>query len=128
METSTLVKLVIGIVIVLAILPLLPKILEALKTPEVTTDAENLEQIQAAVQAYREATGYYPAALSVLAPKYLDAVPSANNGQPFVYDSQTGKVSLPVTAMPTGREAPGTGLTPMGDAITGQSVQDELNF
>ena len=128
METKTLVKVTIGIVVVVAAFPLLPKVLDALKSPDPATDAQNLERIQLAVEAYGDDVGHYPASLAALVPDYLDAVPTTFDGRAFTYNPRTSAVGLPGKTASTPRESPGSGLTPMGDALTGLSVQNELNF
>lgn len=128
METKTLLKVIAGIVVVVAAFPLLPKILDALKSPDPAMDAQNLERIQQAIQAFGEDAGYYPASLAVLVPDYLDAVPTTYDGKAFTYDSRTSVVGLPVKASSKARESTGSGLSPVGDAFTGLSVQNELDF
>ena len=128
METKTLVKVIIGMVVVVAAIPFVPEVLDALKGPDPEMDAQKLERIQQAAQAYGEATGYYPASLAALVPDYLDAVPTTNDGKAFTYNPRTNAVGLPGDTMSTGREPSNVGLTPVGDAFTGLSVQSELNF
>ena len=128
METKTIVKIIIGIVVVVAAFPFLPKLLDALKDPDPAKDAQNLERIQQAVQAYNDAAGRYPASLAALVPDYLDSVPTTYNGKAFTYNPRTSVVGLPVKTSSTARESSGSGLTPMSDAFTGLSVQNELNF
>ncbi len=128
METKTLVKAIIGIVIVVAAFPLVPTVLDALKSPDPAMDVPNLERIQQAVRAYNDATGHYPASLAALVPAYLDAVPTAHDGRAFAYNPQTSEVGLPGRTASIPRESSGSGLTPMGEALTGLSVHDELNF
>lgn len=128
METKTFVKVIICIVVVIAAFPLLPKVLEALKSPDPAMDAENLGGIQEAVQAYAAATGYYPRSLAALVPDYLEAVPTTYDGQAFTYNPQTSAVGLPGKTASIPRESSGSGITPMVDAFTGLSVQNELNF
>ena len=126
METKTIVIIIIGIVVLLAAFPFVPKFLDALKDPDPPMDAENLERIQAAVRAHNEAKGYPPSSLAALVPDYLDAVPATDDGKAFTYNRQTSVVGLPGKA--TARNSSDVGLTPMGDAFTGLSVQNELNF
>ena len=128
METKTLVKVIVGIVLVMAAFPLLPKVLDAMKSPDPAMDAENLGRIQEAVQAYGAGTGYYPASLAALVPHYLDALPTTYDGKAFTYDPRTSAVGLPGKTASIPRESPGSGVTPMVDAFTGLSVQDELDF
>ncbi len=128
MDTKTIVKVIIGIVVVIAAIPFVPKFLEAFKEPDPAMDAQNLERIQQAVQAYNDATGRYPASLAALVPDYLDAVPTTYDGKAFAYNPRTSEVGLPGRTASTPRESPGSGLTPMGEALTGLSVHDELNF
>lgn len=128
METKTLVKTIVGIVVVVAAFPLLPKVLDAMKSPDPAMDAENLGRIQEAVLAYAAATGYYPTSLAALVPDYLEAVPTTYDGKAFTYNPQTSAVGLPGKTASIPRESSGSGLTPMVDAFTGLSVQNELDF
>ena len=96
METKTIVIIIIGIVVLLAAFPFVPKFLDALKDPDPPMDAENLERIQAAVRAHNEAKGYPPSSLAALVPDYLDAVPATDDGKAFTYNRQTSVVGLPV--------------------------------
>ena len=128
METKTLVEIIIGMVVVVAAIPFVPKVLDALKGPDPAMDALNLKRIQDALQAYSEARGYYPMELAGLVPDYMDAVPTTYDGKAFTYNPQTSAVRLPGKTTSTARESSGIGLTPVGDAFTGLSVQNELNF
>ena len=67
------------------------------------------------------------ASLAALVPDYLDSVPTTYDGKTFTYNSQTSAVGLPGKT-PTARESTGSGITPVGDAFTGLSVQNELDF
>ena len=133
METKTIVKIIIGIVVVVAAFPFLPKVLNSLKEPDPEKDARNLARIEEAVQAYDEAVGHYPVTLADLVPDYLKRIPKTYNGKAFKYDLIKGVASLP--AQPASKKTPSTargsavdGLTPIGDAFMGLSVQNELDF
>lgn len=128
METKTLLKIIVGIVVVLVAIPLVARVLDELKGPDPAMDAQNVERIQQAVQAYDEATGYYPASLAALVSDYLDAVPTTNDGKAFTYNPRTGAVGLPGKTASNARDSSDTGITPVVDAFTGLSVQNELNF
>ncbi len=122
------VKIVIGVVLVVVAIPTIPKVLQALKGPGPALDAQNLKRIQEAVQDFTYDAGYFPSSLSALVPDYLDAVPITNDGKAFTYDARTSAVSMPVKATANAREPTGSGLSPVGDAFTGLSVQNELDF
>lgn len=96
------------------------------------TDADNLARIRDAINKYGRDTGYYPPTLSALAPLYLDPLPYAASGAPYGYDPQTGQVWAPGQAAPpaapqASRAPGGMGAEPMGEAMTGIAVQNELN-
>lgn len=128
METQTLVKVIVGIVIVIVAIPFVPKILDAIKGPDPAMDAVNLERIQEAVLDFGDAEGQSPTSLGDLVPKYLDAIPSTHDGRAYAYNSETGFVGMPERITSDAGEPSGSGLTPMGDAITGLSVHEELDF
>ncbi len=122
------VKIIIGVVLVVAAIPTIPKVLQALKGPDPALDTRNIQRIQEAVQSFTNDAGYYPSSLSALVPDYLDAVPTTNDGKAFTYDARTSLVAMPVKATTNAREPTGSGLSPVGDAFTGLSVQNELDF
>jgi len=95
-------------------------------------DADNLARIRDAINKHGRATGYYPPTLSALAPLYLDPLPQSASGAPFAYDPQTGQVWAPGQAAPpaapqASRAPGGTGAGPMGEAMTGIAIQNDLN-
>jgi hypothetical protein len=126
MDNRTLVGIVIVVVLVLAGLPVVSKIVKESRGPDPALDAGHIERIQQAVDAYGQDMGAYPPYLAALTPDYLDSVPTAHDGKSFFYDARTGLVAPPQVPVKKAKE--GTGLTPMGDAMTGLSVQEELNF
>lgn len=128
METKTLVKVFVGIVVVVVAIPFVPKVLDALKSPDPAMDAQNLERIRQAVQTFSDAKGYSPQSLTALVPDYLAAVPTTHEGKAFTYDPRTRTVGLPGNTGSTARGSSGSGVTPVVDAFTGLSVQEELNF
>jgi len=100
-------------------------------------DYQKLDQILAAIDKYGRTTGYYPPTLQALVPTYLTAVPKTDAGQDFYYDVTTGTLLHPLQANPaTGKPAgaaPGAtgqgggGAGPMGEAMTGIGIQNQLN-
>jgi hypothetical protein len=101
------------------------------------TDDENLALLQEAINKYGRDTGYYPPTLSALEPLYLDPLPVAASGAPYNYDAQTGQVWAPglspqqqayTPPAPQPSRAPGvSGAGPMGEAMTGIAIQNDLN-
>ena len=100
-------------------------------------DFQKLQQIQSAVARYAREKGAYPASLQALVPSYVLFLPKTDGGQDYTYSSQTGAVAHPaqgfqqpaaVAVAPTGRSM-GTvgGSGPMGEAMTGIAVQNQLN-
>lgn len=97
-----------------------------------------MERINTAINAYGNATNYYPGSLDDLARAgYLPAPPRTAAGEQFLYDNQTGAVThpkdgyrAPVTAAAPrpnrGMPAAGGG-GPMGEAMTGIAMQQQLN-
>lgn len=99
------------------------------------TDKQNLQQIYNAIYAYWQATRRYPPSLNALVPDYLSSVPVTSSGQQFVYNARTGAINHPLELVrqqrqtqPQARRGGGTaGVGPLGDTLTGISVQNELN-
>lgn len=102
-------------------------------------DQQKIQEIQRAINQFGQATGYYPASLDQLAPFYIAEPPRTSVGLEFLYDPQTGAVSLPPqnalpqTAPPyqqaqRPRQPAGVGAGgPMGEVMTGIGIQNELN-
>jgi len=92
-------------------------------------DAESMAAIRQAINAYGQATGYYPPNLQALVPQYLPYLPSTASGQTFVYNAQNGYLGLPQgTAARRSTDGPlAPGLSPMGETMTGTTVHRELN-
>ena len=128
METKTILIVIIAIVLVLVAIPFVPTVLEGLKSPDSKMDTKNMARIQQAVQTFGEATGNYPASLEALVPDYLAALPTTRGGKAFTYNPRMGAVGLSGATRSNARDSSGSGITPMGDAFTGISVQNELNF
>ena len=100
-------------------------------------DDENLALIREAINKYGRDTGYYPPTLSALDPLYLSPVPLAASGASYTYDPGTGQVwaagqppQQPSYAPPPpqpSRAPVGSGAGPMGEAMTGIAIQNDLN-
>jgi hypothetical protein len=98
-------------------------------------DLEKLAKIQDAINSYGTTVGYYPPSLQALVPTYLPELPKTDSGQDFVFDPQTGFLGHPGAIMrapaaqaqrsPNGVAGGGSG--PMGEAMTGIAVQNQLN-
>jgi len=97
-----------------------------------------MEQILAAINAYGTATGYYPPTLEALAAAgYLPVFPRTATGDSFQYNNQNGAVAhplegplavaTPAPAPRTGSNLPAGGGGPMGEAMTGIAIQQQLN-
>jgi hypothetical protein len=109
----------------------------AAATPFTATDQQNLERIGDAIYRFWESTGYYPQSLDDLDPIYMELVPTLGSGDPFLYDPQTGAVFPPDNAQgtpvpPAGggaarRGVAGGGAGPLGEAMTGIAIQNELS-
>ena len=105
----------------------------AKEEPDYAADSQAQARVQQAVNTYARAAGAYPLSLDTLVPGYLESIPRSSTGKAFPYNYETGQVSLPYTP-PSGEKltiapASGGGVPGgMGDAITGLSVQNELNF
>lgn len=99
------------------------------------TDFSKKQRIDAAVMRYTSDKNAYPTSLWALVPEYLPEYPQTSAGGDFPYDPQTGAVYLPQTSAPTSavaapqparpRPAP-VGGGPMGEVMTGISIQNEL--
>lgn len=100
--------------------------------PQITQeDRKALAELDKAVYAYWEATGYYPPSLASLAPQYLTTVPQTSSGEAFGYDPQSGAIyhpSQPSAAAPAGapRAVGGGGAGPLGEAQTSIAIQGQL--
>ncbi len=97
-----------------------------------------MEDIKTAINAYGNATGYYPPTLETLAQAgYLSTYPRTVSGAPFEYNNQNGAVSHPFdgpvnTQAPVQAQRPAGGMPaggggPMGEAMTGIGIQQQLN-
>lgn len=99
-------------------------------TPE---DRQTVAQIHNAINAYGTAVGFYPPSLDALVPQYLPVSPRTAAGEAFLYNNQNGEVVHPRASMATaGAPAParGGGVSgggPMGEAMTGIAIQNDLN-
>ncbi len=106
------------------------------------SDSSKLTKIETAVQEYVQETGSFPTSLWALVPDYLPDYIAANSGADFIYDAQTGTVTAPApvqvaTPAPGApgaprpprqkpRRVPVGGGGPMGEVMTGISIQNEL--
>ena len=97
------------------------------------SDAQKMQRINTAINAYGNATGYYPGDLYQLVPDYLGKLPSSDGGSPFLYDSNTGAVTDPDPSYAS-QQAPrpaqrgfGGGGSPAVEAMTGLGIAQELN-
>jgi len=94
-------------------------------------DRAQMDRIQQAIKAYGMRTGFYPPSLEALVPQYLADVPKTESGQDFLYDMRTGALAHPEAAgtpAAAAAQSPrtGTGLSPMGEAMTGLGMQQQL--
>lgn len=126
-------RVLIGVGVFVALLlalPILAPLAKQLKGPDLELDAANQERIYQAVQSYGRQMGYYPPSLEALVPTYLESVPVTSMGEAFTYSAQTGVVGAPSSA-PQEKKARGSapvgGAGPMGEVMTGISIQEELN-
>lgn len=96
-------------------------------------DQQMMAAIREAINAYGTASGYYPPTLDDLAPYYLQQPPRTSGGEQFVYNNQNGAVSHPHAgqagqlARPAGGGAGVGGGGPMGEAMTGIAMQQQLS-
>jgi hypothetical protein len=97
------------------------------------SDAQKIREINTAINAYGNATGYYPGDLYQLVPDYLWELPSSDGGRQFHYDPNTGAVTDPDPSpapQQAGRPAQrgfGGGGSPAVEAMTGLGIAQELN-
>lgn len=101
-------------------------------TPQGESDAQKMQRIRTAINAYGTATGYYPGDLYQLVPDYLDTLPMSDGGLGFMYDSNTGNVADPdPSGMPQPAARPAQrglgGGSPAVEAMTGLGIAQELN-
>lgn len=99
----------------------------------VANDNVSLAKIREAINKYGTAIGYYPPTLQALVPTYIDSVPKASNGEDFIYYAQDGTLINPATTTPATRAQANQGRPmvggggPMGEAMTGIAIQNDLN-
>lgn len=108
-------------------------------------DLKTIQKIRGAIGNYHKDNKRLPPSLQSLTPKYLSEVPKTSTGQDFYYDPVTGIVyhpsqvpsqyvtpppqataPQPVVATPRRPVAVGGG-GPLGEAMTGISMQQQLN-
>ena len=107
--------------------------------PAITSaDRQNKQKIQNAVNQYGTAVGYYPPSLDALVTYgYLDAVPNTSRGEDFFFNPQDGTLLHPaevfgnasggnVAHTPRGGGVGVGGAGPLGEAMTGIAIQNEL--
>lgn len=95
-----------------------------------SADNEKLQRIQTAINAYAQATRYYPASLDQLSPLYMGEIPKTDGGQAFRYDPNTGQAAFPAMGGSSmGAMAPGgaAGGSLMTETMTGMGMQQQLN-
>lgn len=106
--------------------------------PFTAADRQNLQKVKDAIYLFWESTGYYPGSLDDLDPLYMERVPKLTSGGVFVYDLRTGSVyhpaelAAPQTPAYGGAQTarggvPTAGVGPLGEVMTGISIQNELN-
>ncbi len=112
---------------------------EVLETDAGPSSADYLlmEDIGAAINAYGTASGHYPITLDTLAETgYLPTLPRTESGQEFAYNNQNGIFTHPLEGhVNAARQAPpqnrggatAGGGGPLGEAMTGIAIQEELN-
>ncbi len=110
---------------------------KVLKTDEGPSAADFLlmEDITTAINAYGTASGYYPPTLDALSQAgYLSQLPRTEGGLEFGYDQQTGVFTHPLDGHVVSAQRPapaagggGGGGGPMGEAMTGIAMQEQLN-
>ena len=108
------------------------------QVPFTAADRRNLQKVKDAVYLYWKSTGFYPRTLDDLDPLYMEAVPKLSSGGVFIYDPRTASVYHPAEfatqrapasrgAQTVGGGMPTGGVGPMGEVMTGISIQNELN-
>lgn len=92
-----------------------------------------MEQIRVAINNYGAAVQYYPPTLDTLTQTgYLTTYPRTVDGREFIYNNQNGAVAypgsggVPQTTAPN-LSAPAGGGGPLGEAMTGIAIQEQLN-
>lgn len=132
MDTKQVLLIIAVIIGLLIVIPLIPKAIRELKGPDPEVDQRNLVVIERAIKEFVKVRGQNPETLDALAPMYIahGIVPRTADGQSFLYDPYTAAVSIP-KALPKNIitiGGGGSGMSPMGDAMTGMSVADEMNY
>ena len=131
METKQIFLILIAVVAILIVIPLIPQAIREFKGPDPEADTKNLARIQIGISEFVKVRGQYPQSLDVLAPMYMEFIPMTADGRSFLYDPTTATASVPAALQQNtgwGSAGGSSGLTPMGDAMTGMSVADEMNY
>ena len=85
-------------------------------------EAEALHALRMAIVRYFTKNRAYPPSLHALVPDFIPDIPRSMSGQPYYYDPRNGGVYRP---LPQAQRRRGVG--PMGEALTGIGMQQELN-
>lgn len=113
--------------------PATGRLLDGAQAGPGSRDLQTIAEINRAINQYGTATGYYPPTLDALAPYYLPLPPRTVDGREFVYDNQNGYVGLPPrqagqpAAPRSGARGPAGDAGPLGEAMTGIGIQQELD-
>jgi hypothetical protein len=115
--------------------PISGQVLETDSGPS-ASDYLLMEDIALAINAYGTASGLYPPTLDALAETgYLPQSPRTENGLEFTYNNQNGAFSHPLDGHVAGAPQPtqrrsgavAAGGGPVGEALTGIAIQEQLN-
>jgi len=96
-------------------------------------DLVKMDQIREAINSYGMRVGYYPPSLAALVPSYLNEMPKTEKGEDFLYRCEDGTLTHPAELRPASARPPAPaapvagGAGPMGEAVTGIGVQQQLN-
>jgi hypothetical protein len=107
--------------------------------PRGESNAQKMQRIREAINKFGTATGYYPGSLAQLVPMYLPEAPKTADGRDFIYVKENGGLFAPEPLTPAspapygGQAAPsrpmvgGGGIGPMGEAMTGIGISNQLD-
>jgi general secretion pathway protein G/type IV pilus assembly protein PilA len=139
METKYILWALLLILGVVVALPLMTSV-QRKEIDDFSADTDNLERLRLAITEYKQNEGTNPPSLEALVPDYIDRVPQTSDLRMFEYNAIGGIVSAPLVMTNTvpaantpgkagaRKKPPKPSGGPLGEAMTGMSISEELNY